>query len=328
MKILITGGAGFIGSHLAEACLNRGDQVYILDDLSTGTLENVEYLQVLDRDKRQLFVTIDTVLHYERVLELVGICDVVIHLAAAVGVKYILQNPLSSLITNVRGTEIVLELCDKFKKKVLLASTSEVYGKQEHAPLLETDDSCYGPSIKFRWSYAASKLMDEFLALGYHRAKDLPVIIVRLFNTVGPRQTGRYGMVIPRFIEQAIKNEPIMVYGDGKQTRTFTHVTDVVEALLNLIATPRAIGQVVNIGGYQEIGILDLAKRIKSLVGSSSDIQLIPYEHVFPKDFEDMRRRVPSTEKLKSLTGCEPRRDLDVILNDVIAHAQGTPIYG
>lgn len=327
MKVLITGGAGFIGSHLAEACLNRGDEVYIIDDLSTGTLQNIKHLQEIAGLQERLYVTVDTVLHYEQVLELIGICDVVVHLAAAVGVQYILDNPLSSLVTNVRGTEIVLELCDKFKKKVLIASTSEVYGKHEHAPLRETDDSCYGPSFKSRWSYAASKLMDEFLALAYHQAKDLSVIIVRLFNTVGPRQTGRYGMVIPRFIEQALKNEPITVYGDGQQTRTFTHVTDVIEALLKLIGSPEAVGEVVNIGGIQEISILNLAERIKMAVGSSSEIRLVPYAKVFPKDFEDMRRRVPSTEKLKQLIGCEPWRDLNIILDDVITHFRNTHTY-
>ncbi len=253
-------------------------------------------------------------------MELVGTCDVVIHLAAAVGVQYILDNPLSSIITNVRGTEIVLELCNQFRKKVLIASTSEVYGKHDHAPLLEVDDCVYGPSTSSRWSYAASKLIDEFTALAYHRANKLPVIIVRLFNTVGPRQTGRYGMVIPRFVQQALESKPITVYGDGLQTRTFIHVGDVVDALIRLIDTTAAYGEVVNIGGSTEISILDLARKIKRKMGSSSKIELVPYDVIFPKDFEDMLRRVPSIEKLKRLVGFGSARDLDNILDDVIIH--------
>ena len=319
MRVLITGGAGFIGSYLAEACLARGNEVYIIDDLSTGSLDNIKHLQEHQEWTNRLFVHIDTILNEAAMVELVGTCDVVFHLAAAVGVQYILENPLSSMVTNIRGTEIVLELCNRFKKKVMIASTSEVYGKHDHAPLVETDDSCYGPSFKSRWSYAASKLMDEFMALGYHRTKKLPVIIVRLFNTVGPRQSGRYGMVIPRFVKQALANEPITVYGDGKQTRTFTHVQDVVEAILGLSETPAAIGEVVNIGGTQEISILRLADRIKARLASSSEIKVIPYDQVFPKDFEDMQRRVPSTDKLKMLVGFQPTTDLDSILDDVIA---------
>jgi UDP-glucose 4-epimerase len=324
MKVLITGGTGFIGSHLAEAYLKREDEVYVIDDLSTGTLDNIKHLQEHKEYGERLFVTIDTVLNYDKMLELVGTCDVVVHLAAAVGVQYILDNPLSSIVTNVQGTEIVLELCTKFKKKVLLASTSEVYGKQNHAPLKETDYCVYGPSVKSRWSYAASKLIDEFTALAYHRTKKLPVVIVRLFNTVGPRQTGRYGMVIPRFVRQALENEIITVYGDGTQSRTFTHVLDVVDAMMKLLETPEAIGEVVNIGGVEEISILSLAERIRDKVGSSSAVRLLPYEEVYPKDFEDMQRRVPSTDKLKRLLGYAPSMDLEKILNDVIAYHQGS----
>ena len=320
MKILITGGAGFIGSHLAEACLDRGDEVYIIDDLSTGSMDNIKHLQAHDEHGQRLFVTIDTILSYDKMVELIGTCDAVFHLAAAVGVQYILDNPLSSIVTNVRGTETVLELCNKFKKKVLIASTSEVYGKQDHAPLVETDDCVYGPSTKSRWSYAATKLTDEFTALAYHRTKRLPVLIVRFFNTVGPRQTSRYGMVIPRFVKQAIENEPITVYGDGTQTRTFTHVEDAVQALLKLIETRGAIGEVVNIGGVEEVSILSLAEQVKEKVGSSSEIKLIPYDDVFPRDFEDMQRRVPSTVKLQKLIGSAPTMDLDKILDDVIAY--------
>ncbi|MEA3232050.1 MAG: GDP-mannose 4,6-dehydratase, partial [Thermodesulfobacteriota bacterium] len=253
MRVLITGGAGFIGSHLAEACLKRGDDVYIIDDLSTGSLDNVKPLQSDRRFKDRLFVHIDSILNREPVLELTGICDVVFHLAAAVGVRYILENPLESIRTNIQGTESILALCDKFKKRVLIASTSEVYGKHLHAPLVETDNIIYGPSSKFRWSYAASKLMDEFTALAYHRTNGLPVIIARLFNTVGPRQTGAYGMVIPRFVSQALANEPMTVYGDGTQTRTFTYVKDVVDALMALMDHKDTLGEVINIGGTEEI---------------------------------------------------------------------------
>lgn len=320
MKILITGGAGFIGSHLAEHYLDRGDEVYVIDDLSTGSLENIAHLRNDPETSQRFFVTIDSVLNQDVMLELVGTCDVVIHLAAAVGVQFILDNPLSSIITNVRGTEIALSLCSKFRKKVLIASTSEVYGKHDDAPLSEADDCIYGPSTKSRWSYAASKLMDEFMALAYYRTKKLPVLVVRFFNTVGPRQTGRYGMVIPRFVRQALANEPITVYGDGRQTRTFTHVEDTVQAVMKLIDSPSAIGEVVNIGGSEEVSILSLAHRIKAKVGSASEITLIPYDEVFPSYFEDMQRRVPSTDKLQKLIGFAPSKSLDRILDDVIAY--------
>jgi len=252
-------------------------------------------------------------------LELVGTCDLVFHLAAAVGVTYILDKPLESITTNIGGTELVLRLCCKFKKKVLLASTSEVYGKHDHAPLEETDDCVYGPFAKWRWSYAATKLVDEFMGIAYQRTKKLPVIIVRFLNTVGPGQTGRYGMVIPRFVTQAIRNERITVYGDGSQTRTFTHVNDAVSAATKLAETPEAIGEVVNIGGSEEISILDLAKLVKRIVGSTSEIRLVPYEDVFPRDFEDMQRRVPSTLKLEKLTGFKPSKSLLERLGYIIA---------
>ena len=320
MRVLITGGAGFIGSHLAEAYLDRGDEVFIIDDLSTGSLANLLHLQE-DPDKSdRLFITIDTVLNVEPLSQLVGTCDVVVHLAAAVGVQYVLENPLSSILTNVQGTERVLELCDKFRKKVLIASTSEVYGKHTHAPLIEEDDCVYGPSTKSRWSYAASKLIDEFTALAYHRSRTLPVCIVRFFNTVGPRQTGRYGMVIPRFVDQALNNQAITVYGTGQQTRTFTHVHDSCQAVMRLLDTPAAVGEVVNVGGTEEVSILDLAHRIRNKVGSSAKPRLVPYDDVFPYYFEDMQRRVPSTTKLRTLTGFSPCTDLDHVLDDVIAH--------
>lgn len=318
MRVLITGGAGFIGSHLAEAYLEQGHEVYIIDDLSTGSLENVEPLQNDSRWGDRLFVHIDTILNPNLMMELTGTCDVVFHLAAAVGVQYILENPLKSIKINVEGTEKVLELCAKFKKRVLITSSSEVYGKHLHAPLVETDNIIYGPSSKFRWSYAASKLMDEFTALAYFRTKGLETVITRLFNTVGPRQTGAYGMVIPRLVSQALKNEPLTVYGDGMQTRTFTYVKDVVQGLMALMACDDAMGEVFNIGGTEEITILDLARRIIEKTGSASAVAMIPYEKAYAKDFEDMLRRVPSIEKIRSLVGFEPVTDLDTILRHVI----------
>jgi UDP-glucose 4-epimerase len=318
MRILITGGAGFIGSHLAEACLERGDEVYIIDDLSTGSIDNIRFLERNPAYENKIFVHINTILNHDMMLELTGICDAVFHMAAAVGVRTILEKPLESIITNIQGTEKVLEMCNKFKKRVLLASTSEVYGKHMHAPLVETDNIIYGPSSKFRWSYAASKLMDEFTALAYHRTNGLEVIITRLFNTVGPRQTGAYGMVIPRFVSQALKNEPITVYGDGNQSRTFTYVKDVVSALVKLMDADQSTGEVFNVGGVEEISILELAQKIIDMTGSSSTIQLIPYAEAFGKDFEDMQRRVPSTEKLERVTGFAPDKSLDFILSEVI----------
>ncbi len=318
MRVLITGGAGFIGSHLAESYLEKGDEVYVIDDLSTGSLDNIKPLQSVAEYKDRLFVTIDSILNREAMAELTGICDVVFHLAAAVGVRYIIDNPLKSIITNIQGTEVVLETCNKFKKKVLVASTSEVYGKHLHAPLVETDNIIYGPSTKFRWSYAAAKLMDEFTALAYHRSRGLPVVIARLFNTVGPRQTGAYGMVIPRFVTQAIRNKTLTVYGDGKQTRTFTYVKDTVAALTGLMASEAAVGEIFNVGGTEEVTILSLAERIIAATGSSSAIELIPYEEAFEKDFEDMQRRVPGIDKIRSVIGFEPRTDLDTILQKTI----------
>lgn len=320
MKILITGGAGFIGSHLAEEYLKRGDDVYIIDDLSTGSMDNIQFLKEDQRFKEKLFVTIDTILNHDAMLELIGTCDLVLHMAAAVGVRYILDNPLESIKTNIQGTEKVLELCTKFKKRVLIASTSEVYGKHTHAPLVETDNIIYGPSSKSRWSYAAAKLMDEFTSLAYYRTYGLKVAICRLFNTVGPRQTGTYGMVIPRFVTQALNNEPITVYGDGKQTRTFTYVKDVVGALMSLMEADEAVGDVYNVGGIEEVSILDLAERIIQKTGSKSTIELIPYDEAFGKDFDDMQRRVPGIEKIKQLVGFEPTTNLDTILDEVIAY--------
>ncbi len=317
MKVLITGGAGFIGSHLAEVYLRRGDEVFIIDDLSTGSLENIKSIQENPSYKDKLTVAIDTIMNYSKMLELIGICDQIIHLAAAVGVQYVIDHPLASIMTNVRGTDITLELCDKFKKKVFLASTSEVYGKHSDVPLRETDDCVYGPTEKFRWSYAAAKLIDEFSGLAYHRTKNLQVTIARFFNVIGARQTGRYGMVVPRLMSQALTGEPMTVYGDGMQTRTFTHVQEVVEILAKLVDCREAVGQVVNVGGIEEVSILELAMRIKKLTGSSSKIVFIPYSEAYPKDFEDMNRRVPSTEKLRKLVGSAPSMGLDEILENI-----------
>lgn len=325
MRVLITGGAGFIGSHLAEAYLENGDEVYIIDDLSTGSLDNITHLKEKASVRKRLFVHIDTIMNREMMMELVGTCDVVHHLAAAVGVEYILNNPMESITTNIQGTEIVLELCNKFKKRVLIASTSEVYGKHTHAPLVETDNIIYGPSSKFRWSYAASKLMDEFMSLAYFRTTGLQVTVARLFNTVGPRQTGTYGMVIPRLVGQALRNEPLTIYGDGTQTRTFTDVKDVVWAFQRMVENEGAFGEVFNIGGIEEVSILELAKRIVALTGSSSELKLIPYDEAFGKDFEDMQRRVPGVDKIKQLIGFDPKNDLDAILTRVVSYMRKRP---
>ncbi len=320
MRVLITGGAGFIGSHLAEAYLAKGDEVYVIDDLSTGSMKNVESIRINERFKDRFFFTEDSILNPDALLELVGTCDVVFHMAAAVGVRYILDNPLKSIKINIQGTENVLEVCARFKKKMLLASSSEVYGKHLHAPLIETDNIIYGPSSKFRWSYAASKLMDEFTALAYLRNRGLQAVIARLFNTVGPRQTGAYGMVIPGFVTQALKSEPLTVYGDGTQTRTFTYVKDVVQALMGLMEKDDTVGEVFNIGGTEEISIADLAQKIINMTDSESKIELIPYEKAYAKDFEDMQRRVPSIEKINKCIGFSPKTNLDTILEQVIGH--------
>jgi UDP-glucose 4-epimerase len=316
LKVLITGGAGFIGSYLSEAYLARNDEVYAIDDLSTGSLDNIRHLL-----KNSLFHFVnDTILNREIMVELTGICDVVVHLAAAVGVKLIIDEPLKSIHTNIAGTEVVLELANKFRKKTFLASSSEVYGRNSQVPLQETDIRIYGPTHLARWSYAATKAMDEFLALAYYRTKQLPIIIARFFNTVGPRQTGRYGMVIPRFVDQALRNEPITVYGNGAQTRNFTYVSDVVSGILGLVDEPRAVGEIFNIGGDEEISINDLAARIKSLTNSASQIRHVSYDEAYQEGFEDMERRVPDISKIRSLIGYENRHDLDSILNKVVEY--------
>jgi UDP-glucose 4-epimerase len=329
MKVLITGGAGFIGSHLAERHLKRGDDVYIIDDLSTGSVENIEHL----KDLPSFHYHLDTVTNYRLTAELVDLCDVVYHLAAAVGVKLIVESPVRTIETNIRGTEVVLELAAKKRKRVLVASTSEVYGKREQVPFREDDDLVMGATNKGRWSYACSKAIDEFLAIAYWKEKRVPTVIVRLFNTVGPRQTGQYGMVIPNFVRQALRDETITVYGDGSQSRCFTHVNDVVGALMKLIEHPQAVGEVYNIGSQQEVTILELAERIRELTGSRSDIVFLPYEEAYEEGFEDMLRRVPDLAKAQRMVGYEPTYTLDEILLSVIdyhrvklANRSGTPV--
>ena len=316
LKILITGGAGFIGSYLSEAYVQKGEEVFVVDDLSTGSLSNINNLIP---NSRFHFVN-DTILNRETMLELVGTCDIVVHLAAAVGVKLIIDEPLRSIHTNIVGSETVLELANKFRKMVLLASSSEVYGSNSKVPLCETDMRIYGPTQILRWSYAATKAMDEFMALAYYRTKHLPVIITRFFNTVGPRQTGRYGMVIPRFVGQALKNEPITVFGDGTQTRAFTYVEDVVRGIVGLIEEARAVGGIFNIGGEEEISINDLASRILSITNSTSQIRHIPYDEAYQEGFEDMERRVPDITKIKNLIGYKNTHSLDDILVKVMEY--------
>jgi len=316
MRVLITGGAGFVGSHLAEALLDRGDEVFVLDNLSTGAIENVTHL----KSNPKFHYTIDTVTNEPLLAELIDRADVVVHLAAAVGVKLIVEAPVHTIETNVHGTEVVLKHAAKKKKLVLIASTSEVYGKSAAVPFREDADLVLGPSDKHRWAYACSKLIDEFLALAYWKERKLPIIIVRLFNTVGPRQTGQYGMVIPNFVQQALAGRPITVFGDGTQSRSFTYVGDVVRAMVALIDEPRAIGQVFNIGNGSEISIGDLAEKIRALTGSRSEIVRIPYDEAYEAGFEDMPRRVPDISKVRTLVGYAPTVELEEILTRVIAH--------
>ena len=316
MRVLITGGAGFVGSHLAEAFLERGDEVCVLDNLSTGSIDNIRHL----KGQAGFSYTIDTVENEPVLAELIDRADVVVHLAAAVGVKLSVEQPVHTIETNVHGTEVVLKLANKKKKLVLLASTSEVYGKSTSVPFSEDADLVLGPTTKHRWAYACSKLIDEFLALAYWKERKLPVIIVRLFNTVGPRQTGQYGMVIPNFVRQALAGQPITVFGDGTQSRSFTYVGDVVRALVALVDEPRAVGQVFNIGNGREITIGDLAEKVRTLTGSNSGIVRIPYDQAYESGFEDMPRRVPDIAKIRSLVGYEPTVDLDEILARVIEY--------
>ena len=314
MRALITGGAGFIGSHLSEALIAQGHEVLILDNLSTGSITNIAHLK--GRPGFEYFI--DSVDNEPLLAELIDRADVVFHLAAAVGVKLIVEQPVHTIETNVHGTEVVLKHANKKKKLVVIASTSEVYGKSDDVPFREDADLVMGPTPKHRWAYACSKAIDEFLALAYWKERKLPVIIVRFFNTVGPRQTGQYGMVIPNFVRQALAGEPITVFGDGKQSRAFTHVTDVVGALIRLVNEPAAIGQVINIGNTVEISIEGLAERVRKLSGSTSIIKYIPYEEAYESGFEDMPRRVPDLTRIEGLIGYKPKHGLDDILVQVI----------
>ena len=316
MNILITGGAGFIGSHLAEALIKRGDRVYVVDALSTGRLENVEHIR-----GNPLFSLIrDSILNEQLMADVIDKCDIIYHLAAAVGVKYIMENRLKTFEVNVEGTKIVLQLASKDKKKVMLASSSEVYGKNGKVPFSENDDSVLGPTTVYRWSYADTKRIDEELALTYWYERRLPIVIMRFFNTVGPRQLGRYGMVVPRFIESALSGAPLTVYDDGTQTRCFTYVDDVVRAMLALAECPDAVGEVFNVGSDEEISIKDLAKMILHLTNSSSKIEYIPYKEAYGEGFEDMKRRVPDISKIRKAIGWQPEVDLDELLQRVFAY--------
>ena len=318
MKILITGGAGFIGSHLADRLLEMGEEVYAIDDLSTGSLKNVDHLQ-----NNPLFhLVVDTVLHEAVMNELVFKCDQIYHMAAVVGVKQIMNRPVETLETNVKGTEMVLQLANRHKKKVLIASTSEVYGKVmdgDNCSLLTEDtDRLMGSTTKRRWAYACSKALDEFLALAYYEEKKLPVVVARLFNTVGPRQTGQYGMVVPNFVQKALIGKPIVVHGDGSQSRTFIHISDAVDALIGLMAEPSALGQVVNVGSTGEVTIKELALMVKEMTGSESDIEYISYEKAYGPGFEDMKRRCPDISKITELLGFQPKVSLRGIIQSVI----------
>jgi UDP-glucose 4-epimerase len=321
MRVLITGGAGFIGSHLADAYIARGDEVFVLDDLSTGSIDNIRHL----KGHARFHYTIESVHHGPTVAELVDQCDVVFHMAAAVGVRLIVESPVRTIETNVHGTEVVLAKANKKKKKVLIASTSEVYGLSEQVPFREDGNLVLGPTSKGRWSYACSKAIDEFLALAYWRERKLPTVIVRLFNTVGPRQTGQYGMVVPTFIKQALTGRPITIYGDGRQSRCFADVSDIVRALVALMDHPGAVGEVFNIGSNEEVTIGALAERVKTLVNSDSEIVAVPYEQAYGEGFEDMPRRVPDIGKIERLVGYRPTKSLDEILKSVIEFFRDSP---
>jgi UDP-glucose 4-epimerase len=320
VKALVTGGAGFIGSHLCERLLDEGQEVWALDDLSTGSVSNVAHLQ----ERRDFHLVVESVLTHSVVNELVHRCDVVYHLAAAVGVRLIVEQPVRTLVTNVQGTETVLEYCNRFEKRVLVASTSEVYGDHREEVELEEDARrMYGPTTQRRWAYADSKAMDEFLALAHHQERGLDCVIVRLFNTVGPRQSGQYGMVIPRFVERALAHEPIEIFGDGEQTRCFCHVDDTVRALVALMGLPGASGEIYNVGSTNRIRILDLADRVREATGSRSELEFVPFDEVYGQGIEDMLHRIPSIAKVGAAVGWRPERSLDDILADVIEDKRG-----
>ena len=313
MKILITGGAGFVGSHLADKLIGEGHEITVIDDLSTGRYQNIEHLE----GENNFRLIIDTVLNYSLMEELVRETDRVFHMASAVGVKLIMERPVKTIETIFRGTDVVLGFCSRYRKRVLIPSTSEVYGKGYSIPFKEDDDLLTGSTDKHRWAYACAKTLDEFLALAHWKETRLPVVVVRLFNTVGPRQTGQYGMVVPNFVKAALKNEPLTVHGDGEQARCFGHVLDVVEGLTKALETPECFGQVINLGNAEEVSIKGLAQRAISMTGSRSEIRYIPYEEAYGEGFEDMRRRVPSLEKAGRLLGYQPTRTLEQIINDV-----------
>lgn len=315
MRVLITGGAGFIGSHLSEALLDAGHEVAVIDDLSTGSIDNIQHV----KDRPGFEYVIDTVFNDRLMAGLVDRADVVFHLAAAVGVKLIVQEPVHTIETNVHGTEVVLRHAAKKKKLVFIASTSEVYGKSTVVPFREDADLVMGATVRHRWAYACSKALDEFLALAYWKQKQLPVVVVRFFNTVGPRQTGQYGMVLPTFVRQALAGEPITVFGDGTQSRSFTDVSDVVGALLKLMVLPEAVGEVINVGNTGEVTIRGLAEKVRAATGSASEIVTIPYDEAYEAGFEDMPRRVPDLGKIRRLIGYEPKVALDEIIARVVA---------
>ena len=322
-NLLITGGAGFIGSHLAELLLSEGWEVWVLDDLSTGSIRNVEHL----KERPDFHLVVDSVLSTSVVNELVYKCDVVYHLAAAVGVRLIVEEPVRTLVTNVQGTEVVLEHCNKFGKRVLIASTSEVYGDhREELPLAENSRRIYGPTTARRWAYADSKAMDEFLALAYHQERGLDCVIVRLFNTVGPRQSGQYGMVIPNFVASALAGRAIDIHGDGNQTRCFCHVMDTIQALRSLMNERTISGEIYNVGSQERISIIDLAERVKTLTSSKSELEFIPYSEVYGLGIEDMYHRIPDIDKVDAAVGWKPTRTLDQILADVVSHFRHAPI--
>ena len=318
MKVLITGGAGFIGSHLTERLVARGDDVTILDNLSTGRYENVAHLDGMPN----FHAVIGTILNETLVDKLAERCDAIFHLAAAVGVELIIKKPLESMMTNIRGSEVVLEMAHRYRKKVLIASTSEVYGKNTNGPLREDTDRVLGSPLKTRWSYSTSKAVDEILAHVYWKEKGVPTVIVRLFNTVGPRQSGAYGMVIPRFVSRALAGQPLQVHGDGKQSRCFLHVSDVADTLLKLIEQPGAVGQVFNLGSQEEVTIEELAQRVIRVTRSASTVQYLPYEEAYEEGYEDMPRRVPDTTKIRQLIGFKPTMNLDQIIRSVVASTQ------
>ena len=320
MKILITGGAGFVGSHLADRLINDGHDITVIDDLSTGRYSNVEHLE----GKPNFRLIIDTVLNAAIMEELIRESDRVYHMASAVGVRLIMEQPVKTIETIFHGTDVVLNRCSKFRKRVLIPSTSEVYGKGVSVPFREEDDLLTGATDKHRWAYACAKTLDEFLALAHFKETRLPVVVVRLFNTVGPRQTGQYGMVVPRFVQAALNNETIEVHGDGTQSRCFGHVHDVVDGLIRVMETPACFGQVVNLGNDAEVSINDLAKRAIELTGSKSEIRYIPYDQVYGEGFEDMQRRVPSLDKARRLIGYKPTKTLDNIINDVAAEMRAS----